>query len=487
MEKKEIRLRMAPSPTGLFHIGNARVFLFNWIVAKQQKGKLILRIEDTDKERSKIEYENDIIESLKWLGIDWDEGIDIGGEFGSYRQSERKEIYKKYLKQLIEEDKAYYCFCSSEELEEKKKKNIEEGKPIIYDECCRRVEKKEAEKRIENGEKFVIRLKMLDKKISFNDLIKGKIEVDLSLIGDIVIAKNFDFPLYNFVVVIDDYLMKISDVIRGEDHISNTPKQLAIYEAFNWESPRFAHLPLILSSDKSKMSKRHGSVSVSDYRKEGYLPEALFNFLIYLGWHPKEEIGKGIEEILSKEEIIKKFKIERVQSSGAIFNQEKLDWINGEYIKKLKEEEILEKTIPFLDNKFEKFINSEKLKKTILLQQLRLKKLSEINELIEYFFYLPDYNKKLLFWKNISEKELKDNLQFLHNKLSQLKENEFKEENLKNILMKEAEERGKGELLWSLRVALSGKEKSNTPFEIMEVLGKEEVLGRIKIGEGKIA
>ncbi len=469
------RLRMAPSPTGWLHIGNARVFLFNWIIAKKYQGKLILRIEDTDKERANLEYENDILESLKWLGINWDEG--------PYRQSQRGDIYKKYLHQLLEEKKAYYCFCSQEELDAKKEEMISRGEVYSYDGKCRNLSEDEIKKNLESSDiSPVIRLKMPEKKNHFNDLIRGKIEFDLSLIGDIVIAKNIDYPLYNFANVIDDAEMKITHIIRGEDHISNTPKQLAIYEAIGWSPPEFGHLPLILSSDKSKMSKRFGSVAVKEYRENGYLPEAMVNFLVFLGWHPTEEKGIGAREVLSIEEIIEQFEIDKIQKSGAVFNPDKLDWINGEHIKLMDIDDLVEKAIPFIDYSADR----EFIKKIILIHLKRIKKLSDLRELTKYFFELPDYKKDILVWKNSSESEAKENLIFATEILSSIDEGEFNQDNLEKILMPEAEKRGRGEFLWPLRVALSGEEKSASPFEILDVLGKNESLRRIRLAVNKL-
>ena len=330
------RVRIAPSPTGWLHIGTARTALFNFLFARKNGGKFILRIEDTDKERSKKEYEENILEGLKWLNLYWDEGPDIGGPYGPYRQSERIEIYKEYLLKLLKEEKAYYCFCSPEEIEAQKKDMALRGLTPIYSGKCRNLSKREAEEKIKRGENYVIRIKMPQKKIKFKDLIRGEIEFDLSLIGDIVIAKSLEEPLYNFTVVVDDYLMKITHVIRGDDHISNTPKQLVLQEMLGFERPFYAHLPMILGPDRSKLSKRHGEMALTEYKKLGYLKEAMINFLALLGWHPSSD-----EEIFSLEELIERFSLERVQKSGAVFNHLKLDWFNSFYLKKIPFEELM--------------------------------------------------------------------------------------------------------------------------------------------------
>ncbi|HHE76843.1 MAG TPA: glutamate--tRNA ligase, partial [Candidatus Parcubacteria bacterium] len=364
--KKEIRVRFAPSPTGYLHIGSARTALFNFLFARKNKGKFILRIEDTDRERSKQEFELDIIENLKWLGIEWDEGPALAspyretrespifnfqsskerkytGNYGPYRQSERRDAYKKYLEKLLKEGKAYYCFCSKEELEAKKQDQISRGLPPRYDGKCSNLSREEVEKNLREGKDFVIRFKIPEKKILFNDLIRGKIEFDASLFGDIVIAKNLETPLYNFASVVDDFEMKITHIIRGEDHLSNTPKQILLQEALGFPSSAYAHLPLILGQDKTKLSKRHGAMAVGEYKRKGYLPEAIINFLALLGWNPDTE-----REIYPLPSLIKDFSIKKIQKSGAIFNLEKLDYLNGFYIRQKPIEKLTELCLPYL-------------------------------------------------------------------------------------------------------------------------------------------
>lgn len=339
----EIRTRFAPAPTGPLHIGGARTALFNYLFAKKNEGVFILRIEDTDPERSKPEYEKDIIDSLKWLGIEWDEGPDIGGNYGPYRQSERLNIYKKYLEKLLAEDKAYYCFCSEEELEAQRQYQLSIGEAPRYSGKCANLSKEEVEKYLEEGRPSIIRFKVQPKKIEFEDLIRGKIEFDTSLMGDIAIAKNLTTPLYNLAVVIDDFEMKISHVIRGEDHISNTPKQILIQEALGFPRPEYSHLPLILGPDRTKLSKRHGAVAISEYKKDGYLPETLINFMAFLGWNPGTE-----REIYSMPSLIKEFSLERIQKGGAIFNIKRLDFLNSFYIRQRSLEKLTELCLPYL-------------------------------------------------------------------------------------------------------------------------------------------
>jgi len=339
----EVRTRFAPSPTGLLHIGSARTCLFNFLFSRKHQGRFILRIEDTDKERSKPKYEKDIIDSLKWLGIEWDEGPDIGGDYGPYRQSKRLKIYAKYLKKLLSEKKAYLCFCSQEDLEARRQYLMSIGQAPIYNGKCAQLSEEEVKKNLAEGKKSVIRFRTPLKKIIFEDLVRGKIEFDTSLIGDFVIAKDLNSPLYNFACTVDDFEMKISHVIRGEDHISNTPKQILLQEALGFPTPKYAHLPLVLALDKTKLSKRHGAVALSDYIKMGYLPEALVNFLAFLGWNPGTE-----REIYSMASLIKEFSLERVKRGGAVFNIKRLDFLNGFYIRQKPIEELTRRCIPYL-------------------------------------------------------------------------------------------------------------------------------------------
>lgn len=489
---KNVRVRIAPSPTGHFHIGTARAALFNYLFAKKYNGSFILRIEDTDLERSNKKYEKEIIEMLKWLGLYWDEGIGVGGEYAPYRQSERLPIYAKYIKKLLDEDKAYYCFCTEKELEKERKEMLKKKIPPKYSGRCKNLSKEEVQKRQNKGEPSVIRFKIPSQKIIFNDLIRGQVEFDTSLFGDIIIAKDLFVPLYNFAVVIDDYEMNITHVIRGEDHISNTPKQILIQKALNLPTPIYSHLPLILGPDKSKLSKRHGAVSVCEYQKNGYLPKAIINFLARLGWNPGDD-----KKIYKMEELINLFFIEKVQKSGAIFNIEKLDWFNGAYIRQMTIDDLTNSCLPFfLQSKLIKKIGARKfiiietneiinldfIKKIITIEQIRLKKLSDIVKLTDFFFKKDNlkFSPNLLIWKKTSKKTIERNLDLLLKEISEIDSKNFTEEFLKEKLMNLAQKTGTGELLWPLRVALSGKESSAGPFEIMSILGKNKTLKRIK-------
>jgi glutamyl-tRNA synthetase len=485
-----IRVRIAPSPTGALHIGTARSALFNYLFAKKNKGKFILRIEDTDKERSELRWGQDILEGLKWLGIEWDEGPDIGGDFGPYKQSQRNNFYEKYLNKLLEENKAYYCFCKPEDLENKRQDQMSRGLAPKYDGTCAHLSKEIVEKNLSEKKPCVIRFRIENKKIKFKDLIRGDVELDMGLTGDIVIAKNMETPLYNFTAVIDDFEMKISHVIRGEDHISNTPKQISIQDALGFPHPTYSHLPLILAPDRSKMSKRFGAVSVTEYKTQGYLPEALINFMALLGWNPGTD-----QETFSLSQLSKEFSIEKVQKGGAIFNIQKLDFINAFYIREKPIEKLTELCVPYLKKAgllVVGQVTQNKLQEIIEVSKTRMKKLSDIVELSDFFFQDKlIYDSEMLKWHDPkgtpTNEEIKDSLMFSEKILSEFKSWELKaleiemfEASVKFNLEKNYPEKNKGYLLWPLRVALSGKQSSPSPFEIASILGKEKTIKRIQ-------
>ena len=369
--KEPVRVRMAPSPTGPLHIGTARTALFNYLFAKKYKGTFILRLEDTDRERSEKKWEDSIIKGLSWLGISWDEGLQITkkskGKYGPYRQSERKEIYAKYIQSLLDEKKAFYCWHTQEELQEEQgKQNAQKQAP--RHKCTYRNEEMGDDE--ERKAISIIRFKNDGEgKIAFFDFIRGTIEFEAQLLGDFSIAKNLHTALYNFAAVVDDWEMNISHVIRGEDHISNTPKQILLQKALGFRTPKYIHAALILGSDKSKLSKRHGATSLSEYADAGYLPRAMFNFLALLGWRPS-----GDEEIMDTEEIIEKFSVENMQQAGAIFDIDKLDWMNGEYIRALPISKLTKLIKPYLKKAgFE--ADDDTLEKIVALEHGRIKKL----------------------------------------------------------------------------------------------------------------
>ncbi|MEK7503122.1 MAG: glutamate--tRNA ligase [Patescibacteria group bacterium] len=436
--KKKVVVRFPPSPTGPFHVGSARTALFNFLFTRKNGGKCLLRIEDTDKERSKSEFEKNILDSLNWLGLKFDGDI--------LKSSERTEVYKNNLKILLEKNKAY---ISKEE---------------------------------EGANKEVVRFRNPGGNIIFQDLIRGEVAMDVGKLGDFIIARNINEPLYHLAVVSDDIDTGITHIIRGEDLISSTPRQILLIEALGGKRPIYAHLPLLLDEDRSKLSKRKQgeAVSLDFYRKQGYLPEALVNFLALLGWNPGDE-----REIFSMEELIKEFSLEKVQKSGAIFDIKKLDWMNGEYIRKKSLEELVELAKPFVKDFFQFLIFNFQFSNILKLEQPRLKKFSELPEKIEFFFKTPEYGKDLLSWKGMSDEEIKNYLE-ISKEIAKSAE-DFTKENLEKIFMKKAEEAGdRGKLLWPLRVALSGRKASPGPFDIMAILGKEESLERIKIAVEKL-
>lgn len=450
-----VRVRIAPSPTGNLHIGTARTALFNWLFAKKMGGEFILRIEDTDLERSDKKYETDIIEGLKWLGLSWD------GEI--YHTTERLELHKKYLKNLLSSGKAFWCHHSKEDLEKEQKEQMakKEGPRHV----CGHKDKNLGEK--EGG---IIRLNVSIKpkeKRTFNDMVRGNIEWSEDLIGDISLAKNLDTPLYNFYVVVDDVDMKISHVIRGEDHISNTPKQILIYEALGAKLPQFGHLPLILAADRSKLSKRHGAISVTDFKKD-YLPEALVNFMGFLGY-------TYTKNIISAEEMVQEFELEKVHKSGAIFDVKKLNWINSQYIKNLPSQEFIKLAdIPELSDE------------TVVLITERLEKLSDATN-FNYLWTNPEYKKTLLKWK---KSDLETSLKTLAEVKKLIEEFDFEKGGSIGLPQRKIELRkilddfsikvgDRGLVYWPLRAAITGKEKSPDPVDVIFAIGKEKTLARI--------
>ena len=452
-DKKQVVTRFPPSPTGLFHVGNARTFLFNYLFTKQNNGQIVFRLEDTDKERSREEYAKDIIDNLKWLGIEPDFSTSI-------RQSERGGVYKKYLEKMISEGKAYFS----------------------------------NEKIVEEGQRdSVIRFKNPNKKIVFNDLIRGDIEFDTTELKDFIIAKSLEEPIYHLAVVVDDYEMGVSHIIRGDDGISNTPRQILIQEAIGAPRPIYAHLPLILAKDKTKLSKRkHGEkVSVTFYRNAGYLPEAIVNFLALIGWNPGDE-----REIFSKEELVKEFSLERIQKSAGIFNTERLDWYNGQYIRKTETKKLAEMLLEYLPENWKKIAveNYPYWIKIVELEKNRIAKLLDIKEGIGYFFSEPEYAKEILLWKPASRQggkepdleNTKKHLEEVVKLLSGLSEGEFSLDEIKEAVWNYAEKEGRGNVLWPMRAALTGLEKSPDPFAVAGVLGKEKTIKRLTYAIEKI-
>ncbi|MBI2628411.1 MAG: glutamate--tRNA ligase [Candidatus Niyogibacteria bacterium] len=475
MPNKIIKTRIAPSPTGFLHIGTARTALFSWAFARQNKGKFILRVEDTDLERSDPRFEKDIIDGLKWLEIDWDGKI--------YRQSERLDIYKKYLTRLLKDGKAFWCRHSEEELAEERATQMKKNE--ISRHFCEFRENFPQNQNQTKSNFGIIRFKNNAKEdIKFNDLIRGEIVFSPEILGDFSLAKNLSAPLYNFAVVVDDFEMEISHIIRGEDHISNTPKQILIQRALGFPLPQYAHLPLILNKDRAKLSKRDGAISINEYQKEGYLPETMFNFIALLGWHPKDD-----REIFSREYLLKEFSFSRVQKGGAVFNLEKLNWMNKIYFKSLAIGKAADRALNFLPEEWQKIcVKNKKFWRAIVkLEKERIVKFSELAEKIDYFFKEPVYSKEILRWKEKQNYEdIVRHLTYILKLFEKMPILAFSKEKAEKIIMPYAEKEGKGEVLWPFRVALCGKKYSPGPFEIAAVLGKKEVLKRLKNAVEKI-
>ena len=342
-----MRLRFAPSPTGQLHVGNARTALFNWLLAKGQGGTFILRIEDTDLDRSSRESERAILEDLRWMGLDWTEGVETGGDHGPYRQTERLHIYRAHAVELLSRGAAYQCFCSPEQLEADRQASLAAGRPPKYVGRCREIPREDARRRIDNGEKAVIRFRVPDgsRDVVFDDLVRGEVRFSTEVIGDSVLVRSDGVPAYNYAVVIDDALMEITHVIRGEDHISNTPRQLLLYEAFGWKPPAFAHVSLVMGPDHSPLSKRHGATSVAEFRARGILPEALTNYLALIGWSPGAD-----EELLPIDELAARFRLEDVGHSAGVFDVDKLAWVNRHYLKSAAPDRLTRLALPYLQS-----------------------------------------------------------------------------------------------------------------------------------------
>lgn len=464
--KEKVVVRFAPSPTGELHIGGARTAFFNYLFARHSGGKFLLRIEDTDRERLVEGSAERIIKALEWLGLNPDNKEKI------VTQSQRLDIYKKRVLELVERGDAYICVCSKEKLSADQEMQIKTGQPPMYLGHCRKSGIKMEE--IEGKRPFVIRMKVPESgKIIVRDVIRGDIEFDLSLIDDQVILKSDGFPTYHLASVVDDYEFGITHVIRGEEWLPSTPKHLILYKMFGWRAPQFCHLPMILAPDRSKLSKRHGATAIFEYKTMGYLPEALLNFIGLLGWHPKED-----KEILSLNEMINEFSLDRAQKGGAIFDIKKLNWLNSEYIKKASISSLKSALADIFGHDF---VKDKMIDKLINLSKGRMEKLADFKEINDFFLNLPEYEKKLLVWKNSSLEKSFENLTVILEKISGIEEKKFNKNELESVILPLANERGRGEVLWPLRAALSGKDKSPGPFDLMDILGKKETIRRIEI------
>lgn len=479
---EEIRVRIAPSPTGKFHLGTARAALFNYLFAKHKGGKFILRIEDTDKERSQKEYELDIINGLQWLGLNYDEGPLTEDARGPYRQSEREKIYKDYIEKLLNEGKAYRCFCSPEELEAERNEAQTNRLPYIYSGKCRNISQEEVEQKIAKGEKYIIRFKTPEKIVEFDDLIRGNIKIDTKTIGDFVIVKSDGTPLFLLASAVDDALMNITHVIRGEDHISNTPKQLMLFEALNFNTPIYGHLPLVVNPDHTKLSKRKNPTSITeDFKEKGYLADAMINFLVLMGWNPGDN-----HELFTLHQLEKEWQIENVGKSPSVFDIKKLEYLNGYYIRQLQLGEFADLAKPFIlkiDPELAKKIdqNKEFYLKAMALIQERVKKLEEVPNLINYFFN-DDFAITLdhLLAKKIPSQVVEPIFAQI---IEICEKNEIHSRDDWEVYLRGLARKNNipdGALLWAVRYALTGEIASPGAFEILEVLPCDSLIKRFK-------
>ena len=484
----KVRVRIAPSPSGNLHIGTARTALFNFLFAKKMGGTFVLRIEDTDAERTSQAYVDNIFDSLKALGLNWDEGPDVGGNYGPYTQSQRFDIYPKYIQTLLDKGFAYECFCTPEELEAEKEEATKNKKAYVYSKKCEHLTDEEKAKLRAEGRKPAIRFNVAAAQkafhetsiLEFEDLVKGKLHVDTNLIGDFVIMKSNGAPTYNYAVVIDDALMDITHVIRGEDHISNTYKQILIFEALGFKVPKFGHLGMILAPDRSKLSKRHGATAVSDFVEQGYLTDALINFVALLGWAPSDGV-----EIKTVDEIAQDFRINEISSSNSIFEYDKLNWMNGQYIKKMDISKLTDMIIPFLSNFDLSQMSRQKLEKMVEITREPLTTLKDIQNDAPYFFgeTVPLDEVKELLSSELSENVLEkfyeltekwdfDNEEQLHEDLAQLRA-DFKEKF--GYKPKET--------MWAIRAAVTGRTRGADMVGILTILGKEKVQKRTRLAQ----
>lgn len=467
-----VRTRMAPSPTGELHVGSMAMLLKNYAWAKRNNGKFILRIEDTDKVREVPGSLKEIKKVIQDYGLDWDEGPDRGGDFGPYIQSERLEIYKEKALELVNNGKAYYCFCTKDRLEKVREEQKANKQAPKYDKHCRLLSAEEASARKEAGESYVIRLKVPENKtVVINDLLRGNIEINSDQVDDQVLQKSDGFPTYHLAVVIDDHLMEISHIMRGEEWISSAPKHVLLYEAFGWEKPVFAHIPIFLNPNgKGKMSKRKGTVSSRSFLERGYLPEALLNFFMILGWAKDDQ-----EEVMTLAEYIEAFDPKDMSSKSVAFDMKKLDWLNGVYIRKLSLEELKEKVTPFLPSEFP----IEKLEEILPLISERLVTLLDIDELTK-FFYIDETPETKLLLKRSDEAGVIDQLEKTSELLSSIED--WKTESIEKVMrsIQEKHDWHRGQFFMMIRLAVTGRKATPPLFETMDVLGKEKVLDRLK-------
>ena len=482
---KTVRVRFAPSPTGYLHVGGARTALFNWLFARKHNGAFILRIEDTDRTRYEPEAVQNIMDSLRWLGLEWDEGPEVGGDYGPYYQSQRLDLYQKYAQQLVDSGHAYRCYCSPERLALTREERRSRGEPNLgYDRHCRYLTAKERAEYEAQGIVPVVRLKVpLEGQTSFHDVLHGDTTVDNASLDDLVLLKSDGYPTYHLANVVDDHLMEISHIMRADEWLPSVPKHVLLYDAFGWEIPVYAHLPVILApTGKGKLSKRHGGVAVHEFRREGYLPEAMVNFLALVGWAYDDKT-----EFFTRQELIEKFSLEGVNKSPAAFSYDKLEWMNGAYIRQLGLDDLAERLMPFLTGAGLP-ADLATVQRIVPLVQERLKKLVEVVEWTDFFFTADfDYDPQLLIGKKMSAEESLAALRKARETLAALPD--FEEETLEEALRTLVEELGlkAGPLFGIIRVAATGKKVAPPLFGTLSVLGRERVLERMDYAEEALA
>ncbi len=470
-----VRTRFSPSPTGVLHLGSIYQVLFDYAYAKKNSGKFIVRIEDTDQKRYLEGAEEKVYEALCWLGITPDEGPKYGGDFGPYRQSERLDIYRKYAEKLVEEERAYYCFCSEERLEEVRKNCAKEKKPPKYDQCCRKLPLEEAKARIAKGEKAVIRMKVWEnEKIIVNDLVRGIITFDSCQIDDQIILKSDGFPTYHLAVVVDDHLMEITHVVRGQEWLPSFPKHILLYRYFGWEPPVFLHTPVILDPEGGKLSKRKSNTSLFWFKENGFFPEALLNFLATLGWsHPEEK------DIFSLEEFVKLFELSDVSPVAPIFDIKKLEWLNGEYIRTKSDTDLAECLKPFLPQ-----LTEEQIAKAAPLVKERIKKLIEAKEMLEFVVSCPAIPKELLLQRGTSGEMATDMLSKTAKIVENIGVDDFPRLQGEILTLIKENNWNTGAYFMVLRVAVCAKPVTPPIVESLALIGKEETLLRLKTAGG---
>jgi len=481
MTNPVVRVRYAPSPTGYPHVGNIRTALFNWLFARHCGGSFIVRIEDTDVTRKVEGAVEAILDGLRWLGLDWDEGPRVGGKYGPYFQSQRLELYRKAAEKLVAQGDAYYCYCSPERLKEMRAEQVRRKQPPGYDRRCRDLSPQGRQQKEAEGITPVVRFKTpLEGQTAFNDLIWGEVAFENSTIDDFILLKSDGYPTYHLANIIDDHLMEISHVLRAEEWLSSTPRHFLLYQALGFTPPEFAHLPMILGPDRAKLSKRHGAVSITEYREQGYLAETMVNFLALLGWSLDDKT-----EILSRQELIDNFSLERVSRTAAIFNHDKLSWMNGVYIRSLSLEDFTQRSLPFLEKglppEVERPLSAGYVRQIMPLLQERARTLAEVSDLAQFFFVEQlDYDSGLLIGRKVSRESATGALTAAQQKLEKLKA--FDTESLEAVLRPLAEELGlkTGQLFGTLRVAVTGQTAAPPLFQTMAVLGREQCLSRIK-------